>query len=355
MRTLIVVLAVCASGCGGDAPDEVETRTVVPVTVVAAHVAPIRASIHATGQVAPAPGAEFAVTAPEAARIIEMPKAEGDPVRRGDLLIRFEIPSLGAEAASKAADAERAEARLRNARAAQARARDLFERGVGARKEMEDADRELAEAEAALKGAHAGRAASALLAGRTTVRAPFDGIVARRTKNPGDLVEPSAPDPILRVIDPRRLEVQASVPLADVPRVRLGAPGRATVSSSLPPEALAVVSRPAAVEPGTAAALVRLAFTSPTRLAAGTPVQVDIDAERHDSAVLVPAVALMHEANEVAVMVAGPDNKAHRRAVTIGLVGDGEIEIASGLKAGDRVITHGQNGLPDGAPITVTR
>ncbi len=327
----------------------------MPVTVATAHVAAIQASIHATGLVTPAPGADFAVTPPEAARIAELPRAEGDVVHRGDLLVRFEIPSLGAEAAAKTADVERAEARLQNARAAQARARDLFDRGVGARKDMEDANRELAEAEAALKEARAGRAASATLAARTVVRAPFDGIVARRTKNPGDLVEASAADPILRVIDPHRLEVQASVPLADVPRVRMGAPGRATVGGTVPPEALHVISRPAAVEPGTAAAPVRLAFASPTRLAAGTPVQVEIDAERRESTLVIPAAALMHDGTDVAVMVAGPDNKAHRRVVTLGIIGTGEVEIVSGLNAGDRVITRGQNGLPDAAPVAVAR
>ena len=64
---------------------------------------------------------------------------------RGDLLVRFEIPSLAADTASKRAEIDRANARLQNARSAQARAKDLFDRGVGARKDLEDADRELAD------------------------------------------------------------------------------------------------------------------------------------------------------------------------------------------------------------------
>jgi RND family efflux transporter MFP subunit len=354
LAVLVVTAAMASNACGRPPADEVETENAVPVTVAEARVGSIRGVIHAAGTVTPAPGADFVVTAPEAARIVAIPKAEGDRVRRGDLLVRFEIPSLGAEAASKTADVERAEARLQNARAAQARARDLFQRGVGARKEMEDADRELAEAEAARKEAQAGRAASSALAGRTVVHAPFDGVIARRTKNPGDLVAPGT-EPLLRLIDPNHLEVQASVPIAEVPRIVIGAAARATVSSAGVPELLKVLSRPAAVEPGTASASLRLAFLSPTRLAAGTPVQVSIDAEQHASAILVPSSALVREADEIAVIVVGPENKAHRHVVITGL-SDGETtEITSGVKSGERVITHGQNGLPDGAPVTIGR
>jgi RND family efflux transporter MFP subunit len=351
---VIVTIALLASTCGGSGAEEVETETVVPVKVIAARAGSVSALIRATGLVAPAPGADFVITAPEAARIAAMPKAEGDSVRRGDLLVRFDIPSLGAEAATKNADVERADARLQNARAAQARARDLFERGVGARKEMEDADRELAEAQAALKEAQAGRAASATLSGRAIVRAPFSGVIARRTKNPGDLVDPAAPEPLLRLVDPGRLEVHASIPIADVPRVVPGAPARVTISTVGQPETLKVISRPAAVEPGTAAAPVRLAFVSPTKMAVGTPVQVSIEAESHTNVVLVPVSAIMREGEAIAVMVVGADNKAHRQTVTLG-ISDGErTEVASGIKAGDRVIISGQNGLPDGAPVTVT-
>jgi RND family efflux transporter MFP subunit len=344
-----------ACACGKAGSEEVETESVVPVKVASSRVGSVRALIHATGIVTAAPGADFAVTAPEAARIVEMPKAEGDRVRRGDLLVRFEIPSLAAEEATKNADVERAEARLQNARAAQARARDLFQRGVGARKEMEDADRELAEAEAALKEARAGRAASAALAGRRVVRAPFNGVIARRTKNPGDLVDPSAAEPLLRVIDPNRLEVQASIPVSDVPRVVPGAPARATVASGTEPDMLEVLSRPAAVEPGTATASVRLAFVSPGRLAVGTPVQVAIEAEMHSNVVLVPAAAVIRDGEQVTVMVVGSDNKAHRHEVTLGISDGEQTEVTSGIKAGERVIVSGQNGLPDEAPVAVSQ
>ena len=339
-------------GCGDPAPEEVETESVVSVTAEPARLGTIRAVIHTTGLVCPAPGAELIVTAPEAGRIVEMPKAEGDRVRRGDVLVRFEIPALAAEAARSSAAVRAAEARVQIAQTAQTRAQELFDRGVAARREVEDAARELSESEAALEQARAGLGAAQTLASRATVQATFDGIVARRTHNPGDLVEASAGDPVLRVIDPRRLEVQASVPIADLSRVVVGAPARIEVAAGAEPLALEVVSRPAAVEPGTAAAPVRLAFAAATQLAAGTPVQVDIEAEEHAGVVLVPAAALLDEGGETAVFIAAGD-RAQRRTVLTGLADEEFVELRSGVREGELVITRGQAGLPDGASIAL--
>lgn len=254
----------------------------------------------------------------------------------------------------------RAEARLANARAAQTRAHDLFDRGIAARKEVEESDRERAEAEAGLGEARGTLEAAETSASRSTSRATFDGIVARRAHNPGDFVEATASDVILRVIDPRRLEVSASIPLADVSRVAIGASGRLAGTHGEDAIALKVVSRPAAVQPDTAAAPVRLAFGlpraesrgSPPTFAAGTPVQVDIDAEQHTDVVMVPEPAIVREGEETFVFVA-MGNKAQRRPVMLGLSDGVHAEIRSGLQAGEPVIVRGQAGLPDGATITV--
>ena len=64
-------------------------------------------------------------------------------------------------------------------------------------------------------------------------------------------------------------------------------------------------------------------------------------------------VAIIDEDDEIFVMVAGADNKAHKYPVATGLSTPTLIEITTGLKAGDRVIVRGQDGLPEGAAITV--
>lgn len=351
-RTLLVLAAVFACGCSHQSAEEVDSETVVPVTTAAATTGDIRATITVTGIVTAAPDADQVVIAPQAARIAELPRAEGDRVRAGDLLVRFEIPELVADVATRRAEVTRAQARLENARSAQTRAHDLFDRGVAARKEVEDADRELADARAGVTEAQATLAASESSAGRSTVRARFNGVVAKRSHNPGDLVEAAASDPVLRVVDPRRLEVTASVPIPDIARIVVGAAGELRHATGAPAVALKVLSRPAAVEPGTASAPIRLSFAVPDLAPIGTPVQVTINAEEHRNVVLVPAAAVMREADETAVFIANGDT-AQRRVVTLGISDAEHVEILKGVKAGEPVIVKGQAGLPDGAKIAV--
>jgi RND family efflux transporter MFP subunit len=179
-------------------------------------------------------------------------------------------------------------------------------------------------------------------------------VIAKRFHNPGDLVDASASNPVLRVIDPARLQVDASVPISDLSRIVMGATGRLIVSTDAPPLPLKVASRPAAVEPGTAAAPVRLNFVASHALAVGTPVQVEIDAEEHNNVVLVPVAALVREGEETAVFVAN-GNKAERRMVVVGIIDPRRAEIRGGVKAGEQVIVRGQAGLPDGAAITTEK
>jgi cobalt-zinc-cadmium efflux system membrane fusion protein len=353
MRTSLAIAAalLIGSACSHETTEEVESETVVPVTTEPATTGSIRASMTVTGTVTAAPGADQVVIAPQPSRILEIPKAEGDRVSAGDLLVRFEIPSLTADVATKRAEIARAEARLTNARAAQTRARDLFDRGVAARKEVEDADRELADAQADLTESRATLGAAQTSADLATVRARFSGVIAKRYHNAGELVDATAADPVMRVIDPKRLEVTASVPIPDAPRVVVGAAGHMKNPAGEGEIALKVVSRPAAVEQGTATVPIRMAFAASDVAPVGTPVQVTIDAEEHKNVVLVPAQAVMREADQIAVFVANGD-KAERRVVTLGLSDAEHAEIKSGIKAGEPVIVKGQAGLPDGAKIT---
>jgi cobalt-zinc-cadmium efflux system membrane fusion protein len=354
-RAAVAGLALLASiaGCSREPVEEVTSDTVVPVTTEAAAVGTIRATLTVTGTVTAAPGADLLVIAPEPARIAEIPHAEGDRVRRGDVLVRFEIPSYTADVATKRGEVTRAQARLQNARAAQARAHDLFDRGIAARREVEDADRELADAQAGVAESEATLGAAQTSAARATVRAAFDGVVAKRTHNPGDSVEAAASDPVLRVVDPKRVEVTASIPVADVERIAMGATAR-LASAGGATATLKVVSRPAAVDASTATAPIRLAFAMPTAIPIGAPVQLTIDAEEHRDVVLVPAAAVTHEGEEAAVFVVNGE-KAERRVVMLGITDDEHAEIRSGIKAGDAVIVTGQAGLPDGATITLAK
>lgn len=347
---LLAAGALASGGCGKASPQEIATTDKVPVVTLPAVRGSIRAVVTATGTVKPALGAELVVTAPQPGRIAEMLSAVGTRVRKGDLLVRFDIPTLRSDATEKSAEVTRAEARLANARAAEQRIRGLFERGIAARKELEDAQREATDAQAALRGAQSARSAASALAGRTVVRAPFSGVVTSRSHNPGDFVDNTTE--LLRLVNPDRLQVEAAVPLAQVGQIAPGNPARVIGPSSFPPEEGTVLTRPAAVDTATATAMVALAFARPTRLPAGTPVRVEIFGEEHAGAVVVPAAAVVQEGSESYLFTVDAKGIAHRRKVGIGIVAGDSAEVVAGLRPGEPVVIEGQNALPDGAATT---
>lgn len=353
-RLAAIAALLCAGACTHGTVEEVETTAAAPVTTIAVAPQTVEGIVTATGTVAAAPGADWTITAPEAARIVELPKADGDPVKPGDLLVRFEIPSLATDVATRHAEVQQAQARVENAQASVDRLTTLVQHGVAAQKELEDARRELAESRAALGQAQAARRSANVLESRTVVRARFAGVVARRAHNPGDMVDASASDVILRIVDPNRLQVIAAVAIPDVSRVRVGQPAHVLVAGTASIEEGTVLTRPAAVQTGSVTADVRIAFVSRTRLPVGTPVRVEIVAETHPNALSVPIDAIIHEDETAYVMVAA-GGKAHKRKVMLGLTTPKAAEVTAGLKAGDAVIVKGQQGLPDGAAIAVSQ
>jgi len=193
-------------------------------------------------------------------------------------------------------------------------------------------------------------AAAVDLAARATPVAPFSGIVAERWHNPGDVID--ANEHVLRVIDLRRLQVTAAVPVADALRVVVGHAARVTVPGGEGREIAGKVAGTAAtVDPATGTAAIRVSVSG--ALPVGTPVEIAIVAEERPNALIVPAAAIVREENKTTVFAVGTDNKAHRRAVVVGIVSAEEAQIVSGLREGEKVVVKGQDELPDGATVTI--
>ncbi len=349
----IAALLVISARCGGAAEEEIPTGEKVAVSVERARLGTIRAVVDATGTVRPAIGGEISVVAPGPARIREMPRAIGERVRKGDLLVAFDVPSLRADVSAREADVRKAEARLEAAKARSTRAQGLYERGIAAGREVEDARRELADSEAEVASATAALASARELAARETVRAPFDGVIASRSHDPGDLVDSSASEPILTLVDPARLHVLASVPAASLAQVAEGRSALVWGPGSGAPVPARVGAAPGAVDPATGTATVRLDPQEPSSLTVGSAVRVQIFASERRDVVIVPSAAIVREGRDTYVNTVDDAGRAHRVQVQVGIVSDPDAEISAGIKPGDAVVVEGRAELPDGAEVVV--
>jgi HlyD family secretion protein len=340
-------------GCRRAAPRESDPEPAVPVIVEPVRLGNIRASISATGVVATLPGATFAVVATQPARIAEITKNVGDAVKSGETLVRFEFPSLRAQRSVNEAAMKAAALRVQQAQLAQARIRTLVAKGAASRSEQDDADRDVAAAEAELGVAQAALGAVDAQSVNTIIRAPFDGTVTERLHNPGDAVRADESDPILRLIDPRQVQVMATLPVADTARFVVGATARTIAEGQTTPDLLRVATRPAP-EGAAKTVDVTLAFDTPTTLTPGTQVGIEIDAEQRSNVPLVPAVAVLRDNPAEPIVVVAVGGVVQRRPVVIGLVDGENIEILSGLKPGELIITQGHSSLRDGTPVSVS-
>jgi RND family efflux transporter MFP subunit len=354
--------------CNRSTPREADVEPAVPVIAEPVRLGNIRATISATGVVTTLPGAEVTIVATQSARISEITKNVGDQVKSGEAIVRFEFPSLSAQSAVNAAAVKAADLRLQQAKLAQARIRSLLSRGAASQREMDDADSEATIAEGELAAATAAMRAAEAAGQNATIYAPFNGILSGRFHNPGDQVRPNQDDPIVRLIDPKQVQVTTNLQAVDLTRFTVGATARAVAEGqssrggtplrrdsprAAGQELLRVVSRPQP-ETGATSAVVTLAFDTATDLEPGTQVGLEIDAEQRSNVPLVPATAVLKEPDGTPVVVVAAGSVAQRRPVVTGVMDGQLVEIRSGLKAGELIVTQGHSSLRDGTPISVS-
>ena len=344
----VAALAFTAGGCSGPTLEQTDTTAAVAVSVETAVVDRIESTISVTGLVTLAPGADWVIIAPEAARIADLPKAEGETAQVGDVLVRFDIPSLHAELASRRAEVTAAEARLAAATTDVNRQVPLLARGVAAQREVDEARRAQAEAQAAVSQAETAVTAAIALADRAVVRATFAGVIAKRWHNAGDFVEASASDPVLRVIDTARLQLAASVPVADIPRI---VPGRTgfVIGPSGEGEPIRVLREAAAGrsddDHGRGAAGVHEADRPDGRHGrAGRHRGGGAREGDRRSPPLPSCTTRTRSSSSSSTRTTRPTGTKS----SLGLTAPDRVEILHGIAAGDVVVFRGQDELPDG-------
>jgi membrane fusion protein (multidrug efflux system) len=318
---LAIALAALAGCRARQSADQDETSSapapapILLVTAARAESAPITATLRVLGTTVAL--RHVIVRAPTAGRVLGVDVKAGDFVRKGQVVAHV----LNREI--EAAQAGLAVAQQLDPRDAAALARSVerFSKGAG-----------------------------------VAVVAPESGVVSSPPVTSGQMVADL--DPIVDLVDPASIYVQAAVPIDSLHLIRRGMP--ATITSPLRPGAK-LTARVAAVmptfNPNSATAPVRLDFTSGAGVIAETdaPAEVQIVTQEIPNATVVPAGALFQDLgeNRYHVFVIGADGRAHRTPVTAGIRQGDRVQITSGLDPGATVITSGGYALSDGLKVKV--
>ncbi len=270
---------------------------------------------------------------------------EGDPIREGQIIARLEDD-----------EQELALGRFRAIREIKTsefdRATRLHEQKVFSDSEYEVIRREAEEAKHDVELA-------ALNLARTTIAAPFDGLVVRRHIDVGATVSDGTPIYDLADLDP--LYADVNVPERHVKRLSIGQNVRlGTDATRIVAEARIERIAPV-VDPASGTVKVTVTIPRSEGLRPGAFVEVDIVTDVHDEAIVVPRSALVAEGRRWNVFRVNPDQETvEMLEVQLAFEEGDRVEIAdvltkstADLRPGDTVVSTGASALSDGARIRI--
>ncbi len=281
----------------------------------------------------------------------------GDTVKSGQVLALFASETVEADAAQAKAQVAEAEATLVEARANAERARSVA--GSGALSAQQVAQLETAEktAQARLELARAQQVAQNLRLAHTRVIASDDGIISARNATVGAVVGQG--QELFRLIRKSRLEWRAEVTAGELSRVKTGQVVRVTAQGAETLEGRVRMLGPT-VDPATRNALVYVDLPDAVRRGFRPGLFARGEFRLGEAAALtVPqeAVALIDGFSYVfrAGETQGEFLRVQRVKVAVGRREGGEVEIASGLKSGERIVAGGVAFLADGDLVRVVK
>jgi HlyD family secretion protein len=185
------------------------------------------------------------------------------------------------------------------------------------------------------------------------IRSPIDGVVTDRSLFAGETAAAGAP--LITVMQTSSLLAKVHLSQSLAQRMRVGDPANVTVPgvNDAVPAKVSLISP--ALDPGSTTVEVWLRLENKDgTLKAGTPVRVSIQGKTAPNALHVPISAIVTAPDgSKSVMIAGTDGVAHRKTIETGVQDANEVQVISGLTAGDMVITGGTYGLDDGTKVKI--
>jgi RND family efflux transporter MFP subunit len=212
---------------------------------------------------------------------------------------------------------------------------------------------QIASSQAQVEAARAHYASAEAQLSYAEIRSPISGVISDRPVYAGEMANSGSA--VISIVDISQVIARANIPVKEAAAIQAGRP--ATISGSGQDLTGKVTVVSPAVDPSTTTVEVWVkAANTGERLKLGTTVQVSINAEVIKDAILVPVAALLSsEDGGEKVMVVGPDSLAHERKVEVGVRQPDQVQIISGVKPGEQVITFGALGLEDKAKVTIEK
>ena len=354
----LLFLPSCSKKSAGDEGGESEegaANIVAEVTVTRVERTDIQSTLSVSGTVSALPNQDVRVSSLVGGRVAHMMVAEGDHISEGEGLAKIDDRPFHDQVQQAQAAVDQAKANLENSNLSLDRNEKLLERGIAARKDVEDARTQATVNKALLSQAEAALSLARLNLARTDVRSPLTGMVVKRLLSVGEQVDGTAAQPVFEVANTSEVELYGNVPALYLDKIRVGQalsistdafPGKVFQSH--------IVAISPAVDPSTNVGLVRIRIANGAgllRLGMFLTAQVPLETHRNALVAALEAVYRDQDGNPEIYRVEG--EKAEAVPVKLGLETKDRVELLSGAQEGETIILGGGYGLPAHAKIKV--
>ncbi|MCK9396159.1 MAG: efflux RND transporter periplasmic adaptor subunit [Methylobacter sp.] len=272
------------------------------------------------------------------ARIIEIKVHAGDKVKKGDVIARLDERDVKAQENAALAALSGANAQANRAKADEQRIQSLYSKDAATRENFDAVVARAKEAQAS-----ANQAASSVTEIRSHLAdslllAPFDGVIVKRLKEPGDMGLPGVPVATVQI--PEELRLEADVPSTCAGRYSTGMDVTVRIDTLGLTTRAQIDEISPEIDPQTRTQLIKIALPAIEGLQPGYFGWLEQACDRHE-ALLIPSSSVEHigQLEVVKVLSEGQEHMRHIR--TAKTFGD-RIEVISGLHAGEIVTTHPQ-------------
>lgn len=357
---VLIIAMVTASACSQDKkPTTIVADKPIEVKLANAGIKSANGSIEITGKVEGIQSANISTRV--MGTITSMRVKAGDQVKAGQVLFTINATDIKAKSAQTEAMIAQAEAAMQSAKKDFERFTALFKQQSATAKELEQITLHYKSAQANVEAMKQMKNEVNANLSYTTITAPFAGVISQKLAETGSIASPGMP--VLTLEQVSTLQVSALVPENMVASVAIGNEVEMTIDAADKKLTgkIAQINTSSQFTGGQYVIKISLPSTAGKRLYSGMyvniaiPVKESIKTTLDNEAVMVPESSIIYKEQLTGLYTATTQNTALLRWVRLGKKQAGQVEVLSGLSAGEQYILSAEGKLYNGAPIKLVK